>query len=394
MTQSNTLFIAMDVHKESIEIAIAEDGISGEVRRFGRIAGTKDAFLKALRKWVAIGKSLHFCYEAGPTGYELYRTIIKEGHLCTVIAPSLIPKRAGDKVKTDKRDAISLAKLFRAGELTAVYVPKPEDEAIRDLTRAREDAVHIRTKAKQRLKAFLLRHDIRCPRSENWSEAHLRWLAEIKLPHAASQVVFQEYLNSVTEAVRREQRLLSEIEKHVKQWRLYPAVISLMALRGVRMVIASSMIAELGDLSHFEDPKRLMSYLGLTPSEHSSGERTKRGAITKTGNNHARKMLIEAAWSYRFDPKVSREIQKRQEDLPLAIRDIAWKAQLRLTHRYKTLSKRKSSNNVVVVAIARELVGFMWAIFHELDITPNSEFLNNSQGCAFVDNASRWHTTT
>ena len=370
MTQSNILFIGMDVHKESIEIAIEEDGIGGEVRRFGCIGGTRDAFKKTLRKLVAKGGTLHFCYEAGPCGYELYRLIVAQGHTCVVVAPSLIPKKAGDKVKTDKRDAMALARLFRAGELTAVYVPNPEDEAIRDLNRAREECVATRAKAKQRLKSFLLRHDIRCPHSANWNEAHLRWLAEVTLPHSASQIVYQEYLNAVTEAVHREQRLLNEIEKHVKPWRLYPAVLALMALRGVRLVVASTMIAELGDLSRFSHPKQLMSYLGLTPSEYSSGERQRRGAITKCGNNHARSMLIEAAWNYRFDPKVSREMQKRQEHIPIPIREIAWKAQLRLSHRYKAMSRQKKNPNIIVVAIARELVAFMWAIFQELDIAP------------------------
>lgn len=370
MTQSNILFVGMDVHKESIEIALAEDGIGGDVRRFGAIGGTREAFKKALRKLVSKGNTLHFCYEAGPCGYELYRFIIAEGHSCIVVAPSLIPKKSGDKVKTDKRDAIALARLFRAGELTPVYVPNPEDEAIRDLSRAREECVSVRAKAKQRLKSFLLRHDIRCPHSPNWNEAHLRWLAEIKLPHSASQIVYQEYLNAVTEAVQREKRLLGEIEKHVKQWRLYPAVMALMALRGVRMVVASTMIAELGDLSRFSHPKQLMSYLGLTPSEYSSGERQRRGAITKCGNNHARSTLIEAAWNYRFDPKVSKEMQKRQEQLSIPIRDIAWKAQLRLTHRYKRMSRLKKNPNIIVVALARELVAFMWAIFNELEIEP------------------------
>lgn len=368
MTQSTILFVGMDVHKDSIEIALADDGIGGEVRRFGKIGGTRDAFLKALRKLVSKGHDLHFCYEAGPCGYELYRLIVSEGHVCTVVAPSLIPKKPGDKVKTDKRDAVELARLYRAGELTAVYVPNPEDEAIRDLSRAREDVVSTRKKAKQRLKSFLLRHDIRCPHSENWNEAHLRWLAVIKLPHPALQIVYQEYLNAVTESIHREERLLREIDHSVRQWRLYPAVEALMALRGVRLVVATTMIAELGDLSRFPHPKLLMSYLGLTPTEYSSGERQRRGGITKTGNNHARRVLIEAAWNYRFPAKVSKEMQKRQESLPLPIRDVAWQAQLRLTKRYKKLTLAKKNANIVVVAIARELAAFMWAIFHDLDI--------------------------
>jgi len=375
MTQSNILFIGMDVHKESIEIALAEDGRRGEVRRFGRIGGTRDAFMKALRKLVSKGHSLHFCYEAGPCGYELYRLIVAEGHVCTVVAPSLIPQKRGDKVKTDKRDAAMLARLYRAGELTEVYVPNPEDEAMRDLSRAREEVVSTKRKGKQQLKAFLLRHDIRCPTTANWNEAHLRWLATIKLPHPAQQTVYQEYLNAVTEAVHREERLLRQIDKHVRQWRLYPAVEALMALRGVRLIVATTTIAELGDLSRFAHPKLLMSYLGLTPSEYSSGEKTKRGGITKTGNKHARRVLIEAAWSYRFNPKVSIAMQKRQENLPLAIRDIAWKAQLRLTHRYQKMSQMKKVPNVIVVAVARELAGFMWAIFNELELPPRQDNL-------------------
>lgn len=371
MTQSNILFIGMDVHKDSIEIAIAEDGIGGEVRRFGAIGGTKDAFKKALRKLVSRGKSLHFCYEAGPTGYELHRFIENQGHVCVVVAPSLIPKKAGDRVKTDKRDAIALARLFRAGELTAVYVPDAEDESIRDLVRAREEAMHVRTKAKQRLKAFLLRHDIRCPHSENWSEAHLRWLAEIKLPHPSSQIAYQEYLNSVTEAASREERLMKEINKHVRQWRLWPAVQALMALKGVAMTTACTVISELGDLSRFEHPKHLMSYLGLTPTENSSGDRIRRGAITKTGNTRVRRVLIEASWNYRFNPKVNKDIQRRQEELPLKIRNIAWEAQLRLTHKYKTMLNKDKVKNIIIVSIARELCGFIWAIFNELDLGSN-----------------------
>jgi transposase len=363
MGKSSILFVGMDVHKESIEIAIAEDGTNGEIRRYGKIGGTFEALKKALRKLVSQGRTLHFCYEAGPCGYELYRFLTGEGHVCVVVAPSLIPKKPGDKVKTDKRDAVQLARLFRAGELTAVYVPEREDEAIRDLSRAREDAMLIQKSARQRLKSFLLRHNIRYQGRANWKEKHLRWLAdEVRLPDPAQQVVFQEYVNTVTEAAHRMERLIGEIRHYVEGWRLYPVVKALMALRGVQLIVAVTVIAELGDLTRFENPKQLMNYLGLTPCEYSSGERQRRGAITKTGNRHARRILIEAAWSYRYLPKVSPEIQKRQEDLPLPIRDIAWKAQLRLTKRYRIMSQRGKSPNVTVVAIARELAGFMWAI--------------------------------
>lgn len=363
----NILFIGMDVHKESIEIAIAE-GMNQEVRRYGKIGGTHDAMRKALRKLVSQGKALHFCYEAGPCGYELYRYLVSEGHDCWVVAPSLIPKKAGDKVKTDKRDAIQLARLFRAGELTPVYVPDPEDEAIRDLSRAREDAMLVQRSARQRLKSFLLRHDIRYQGKTSWTEAHLRWLAEeVRCSSPAQQIVFQEYVNAVTECSQRLLRLNEQIEVFVKQWRLYPAVEALMSLRGVQMIVAVTVVSELGDLSRFDNPKQLMSFLGLTPSEHSSGPRQRRGGITKTGNGHVRRILIEAAWCYRYPAKVSREIQKRQETLPLSIRDIAWRAQLRLTQRYQHMQRKGKSHNVTVVALARELAGFMWAIVNEVN---------------------------
>lgn len=362
----NILFIGMDVHKESIEIAIAE-GSSQEVRRYGKIGGTREAMRKALRKLVSLGKSLHFCYEAGPCGYELYRYLVAEGHDCWVVAPSLIPKKAGDKVKTDKRDAVQLARLFRAGELTPVYVPDREDEAIRDLSRAREDTMLVQKSARQRLKSFLLRHDIRYQGKTSWSEAHLRWLAdEVRCPSPAQQIVFQEYVNAVTEAQHRLQRLNDQIDHFVKQWRLYPVVEALMSMRGVQMIVAVTVVSELGDVSRFANPKQRMSFLGLTPSEYSSGPRTSRGRITKTGNGHVRRILIESAWCYRYPAKISPEIQKRQEKLPLSIRDIAWRAQLRLTQRYQHLQRKGKPHNVTVVALARELVGFIWAISNEV----------------------------
>ncbi|MDH5444810.1 MAG: IS110 family transposase [Gammaproteobacteria bacterium] len=363
----NILFIGMDVHKESIEIAVV-DGANQEVRRYGKIGGTRDAMRKALRKLVSQGKVLHFCYEAGPCGYELYRYLVSEGHACWVVAPSLIPKKAGDKVKTDKRDAIQLARLLRAGELTPVYVPNREDEAIRDLSRAREDAMLVQKAARQRLKSFLLRHDIRYQGKTAWNESHLRWLAdEVSCSSPAQQIVFQEYVNAVTEADHRLKRLNEQIEIFASQWRLYPVVEALMSMRGVKMTVAVTVVSELGDLSRFENPKQLMSFLGLTPSEYSSGPRQTRGRITKTGNGHVRRILIEAAWCYRFPAKVSREMQKRQETLPLSIRAIAWRAQLRLTQRYRHLQQKGKSHNVTVVALARELVGFMWAIAKEVN---------------------------
>jgi len=370
MTQSNILFIGMDVHKESIVISLADDDRS-EVRRYGSIGGSLTEFKKTLRKLVSTGKDLFFCYEAGPCGYELYRFIVSQEHQCIVVAPSLIPKKPGDKVKTDKRDADQLARLLRAGDLTSVYVPNAEDEAIRDLSRAREDAVLVLKAARQRLKSFLLRHNIRYKGSANWAEKHLRWLAEcVSLGFPAQQIVFQEYVNAATEAKQRVTRLEDEILFHTQQWRLFPVVQSLMAMRGVKMVVAVTIVSELGDLTRFENAKQLMSFLGLTPSEYSTGERQKRGAITKTGNQHARRVLVEAGWSYRFPAKVSKEMQKRQESLPLNIRDIAWKAQVRLTKRFKVMANKGKPHNVIVVAMAREIVAYMWAIAHEVPVLP------------------------
>ena len=368
MNGSNMLFIGMDVHMESIVISLA-DSDNSEVRRYGKIGGDLSDVRKLLRKLVSTGKELFFCYEAGPCGYDLYRYIIAQGHQCIVVAPSLIPKKPGDKVKTDKRDADQLARLLRAGDLTSVYVPNAEDEAIRDLSRAREDVLLALKSARQRLKSFLLRHNIRYSGTANWSETHLRWLAdEVHLQFPAQKVVFQEYLNTATESKQRLLRIEQEISYHTKQWRLYPVVQALMALRGVKMVVAVTIVAELGDLTRFDNPKQLMSFLGLTPSEYSSGDRQKRGSITKTGNQHARRVLIEGGWSYRFPAKVSREMQKRQEHLPLNIRDIAWKAQVRLTKRFHMMAMRGKPANVIVVSIARELASFMWAIAQEVPI--------------------------
>jgi len=369
MTNSNILFIGLDVHKESIEVAIAEDGLSGEVRHYGKIGGSLSAVDKLVRKLTSKGKTLHFCYEAGPCGYELQRHLTAKGHVCIVIAPALIPRKPGDKVKTDKRDSVKLARLFRAGELTAVYVPWREDEAIRDLSRAREDAMIIQKAARQRLKSFLLRHNIRYAGTSNWSEKHLRWLADaVRLAHPAQQIVFQEYVNTVTEAAARLTRQHKEIDHYVRLWRMYPVVEALMALRGVQMIVAATMVSELGDITRFKSPTQLMNYLGLTPSEHSTGERQRRGGITKTGNRHARRVLVEAAWAYRFMAKVSPAIQKRQENLPINVRDIAWKAQVRLCKRYRIMLHKGKPKNVIVVSIARELAGFMWDIAQQTPI--------------------------
>jgi transposase len=370
MTHPNTLYIGLDVHKESIAVAYVAQDQGAEVTYLGTIGTRQCDIDQLIRKFQSKAKHLVFVYEAGPCGYWLYRYLTQKGYECWVVAPSLIPKKAGDRVKTDRRDAVQLARLMRSGDLTPVYVPKLEDEAIRDLTRAREDTIGDLKAAKFRLKAFLLRHDIRYTGRATWGPAHLRWLSEVVCATPVQQIVFQEYVRAVNEHTERLQRLEHELHEQVQSWRLQPVVEAIQALRGVQFTVAVTIVAELGDLTRFDNPRQLMSYLGLTPSEYSSGERRRQGSITKTGNTHARRALVEGAWAYRYPAKVSRHLQLRLETLPKPIQDISWKAQVRLCKRYRKLSARGKHANQVVVAIARELIAFMWAIAKEVPVTP------------------------
>jgi transposase len=261
---------------------------------------------------------------------------------------------------------------MRSGDLTPVYVPTVADEAIRDLSRAREDTLRDLKAAKLRLKAFLLRHDIRSTGRANWSPAHLRWLSEVVCPTPAQQIVFQEYVQTVTEQTDRLQRLEQELHEQVQTWRFQPVVEALQALRGVQFTVAVTMVAELGDLTRFENPRQLMNYLGLTPSEYSSGARRQQGSITKTGNTHARRALVEGAWAYRYPANVSRHLQLRLETRPKAVQAISWKAQVRLCKRYRQLMAKGKHANQVVGAIARELSAFMWAIAMQVAVPPTA----------------------
>jgi transposase len=265
---------------------------------------------------------------------------------------------------------MQLARLARLGDLTAVSVPQVEDEAIRDLTRARDDTLSDLKDAKLRLKAFLLRHDIRYSGRANWSPAHLRWLSEVVYPTPAQQLVFQAYVRAVTAHTARLARLDQELHEPGHAWRLHPVVEALQALRGVQCTVAVTMVAEIGDLTRFDTPRELMRFLGLIPSEYSSGERRQQGAITKAGNTPARRALVEGAWAYRYPAKVSRHLQLRLEKQSKMIQDSSWKAQVRLCKRYRQLLARGKHANVVTVAIARELVGFMWAIAQQVPVTP------------------------
>jgi len=373
MPQSSTLYVGLDVHKESIAVAYVAQDHGAEVISLGTVGTRQCDIDKLLRHLQSKSPQLVFVYEAGPCGYWLSRSLMKKGYVCWVVAPSLIPKKPGDRVKTDRRDARQLARLMRSGDLTPVYVPAVDDEAIRDLSRAREDTLRDLKAAKLRLKAFVLRHDIRSTGRANWSPAHLRWLSEVVCPTPAQQMVFQEYVQTVTEQTERLQRLEHELHEQVKTWRFQPVVEALQALRGVQFTVAVTTVAELGDLTRFDNPRQLMNYLGLTPSEYSSGARRQQGSITKTGNTHARRALVEGAWAYRYPAKVSRHLQLRLENLPKAIQAISWKAQVRLCKRYRQLLAKGKNANQVVVAIARELSAFMWAIAKQVTMAPKDQ---------------------
>lgn len=365
MTQ--TKFIGLDVHKDTVAVAIADGGRDGEIRFYGTIPNTPDAIRRLFDRLSSPGIDLHFCYEAGGCGYGIYRQLQELGARCDVIAPSMMPKKRGDRIKNDRRDAVTLARLLRAGELTAIWVPDEDHEAVRDLVRARRQAKEDLVAARQMLLGFLLRHGRKFPGRTNWTRMHWRWLGEQAFSSPHHQFVFGESIRHIEEAQARCDRLDHMLQEAMGTWSLAPLVKALQSLRGVGLVIAATLVSEIGDLGRFRSPKHLMSWLGLVPSEASSGTRTRRGAITKTGNSEARAMLVEAAWSYRLPAREERRYRMRVKDLPEEIRSIAWKAQARLCQRYRRLAAAGKPQPKIITAIARELAGFVWDVSRHVE---------------------------
>ena len=373
MGHHSEAFIGIDTSKLRNAIAIADGGRGAEIRYLGEIDTTAAATRKLVAKLAAKYRKLTFCYEAGPTGYGLQRLIESLGHDCVVVAPSLIPKKAGDHVKTNRRDAEGLARLLRAGELTAVWVPDERHEAMRDLSRAREAAVDDLKGKRQQISSLLLRLGLHYPGKTTWGRAHRNWLSLQKLGNREQRIVFEELLGAERQAQDRIDRLAGAIRDALPEWSLERTVTALMAMRGIDLIAAVVILAEIGDLSRFRSPRELMGYLGLVPSERSTGESVRRGGITKAGNRRARRILVEASWSYRHPPRVGRDKQAKVEAAPEPVRAIAWKAQTRLAGRYRALTRKGKRPTIIVVAIAREMCGFIWAIHRAVMAAPGAK---------------------
>jgi transposase len=355
-------FLGLDVHAETIAVAIAEP--DGEVRSLGTIANRMESVRKLVKKLGAV-EELKACYEAGPTGYVLYWQLAELGVACEVIAPTLVPMKAGDRVKTDRRDAERLVRSYRSGDLTPVWVPNEGSEALRDLVRAREAAKQDQLRARHRLSKFLLRTGQRpAVGVKAWTQAYLTWVKQIHFAPAARESTLLDYVHEIEHMTERVKRLEQAIADAVKlaSPQMQEVVRGLQALRGIAEISAVTIVAELGELSRFASARQLMGYSGAVPSEDSSGQRTRRGSITKTGNAHLRRIAVEAAWSYRFRPGVGPALRKRQEGVPEPIKEIAWKAQHRLHKRYLRMAAAGKDQRKIITAVGRELLGFIWAI--------------------------------
>jgi transposase len=362
--QQYTRFVGLDVHKKTIVIAVAAAGGTGKATQYGTISNTPEALEHLVQRLREAGPGpLSFCYEAGPCGYGVHRTLTRLGQQSMVVAPSLIPRKSGERRKTDKRDAANLAVLLRSGLLTAVWVPDAAHEAMRDLIRARQAAVRALRAVRQQTGGFLLRHERIYPDGRTtWTRAHRNWLAEQRFAEPAHYIVLEEYIAAERQAQERLQRAELHVREQIPSWRLATLVRNLCALRGIDVIAAAGIAAAIGDPARFASAAAFMAYLGMVPSEDSTGERRRLGAITKTGDSHARFLLVEAAHTYRHPARVARGKLNAVEAVPHAVRDIAWKAQTRLCKRFKTMLVRGKPKGIVAVAIARELAGFVWAI--------------------------------
>lgn len=352
-------FVAFDAHKDKHAIAVAKAGRAKPEYLYEMPTDIRsvDNLLKRFDKDGTL-----FCYEAGPTGYGLQRHLASKGYECQVIAPSLVPKKPGEKVKTNRRDAVKLAGLLRSGDLTSICVPDELQESVRDLTRAREDAKCAEKKAKLNLGSFLLRHGRTCAKAKAWTKGYFGWLRELTFPYAHQQIVFEDYIQTILRCSERVKGLEEQMRNVNESWDLRWLCDALMAMRGICLITAMTIIAEIGDLRRFQTAREFMAYLGLVPTESTTGDDVRRGSITKAGNSHVRRLLVESAWTYRLVPKRSREWWQRAKNAPKPAQDIAWKAIVRLHQRYWRLTNRKVRAQKVVVAVARELAGFVWAI--------------------------------
>lgn len=367
----DTRFVGMDVHARTIAIAVADgDG----VRSVGVIPNRPDT-LRRIMKRLGPPASLRACYEAGPCGYGVYRELMAMGIHCEVIAPTLVPKKAGDRVKTDRRDAEKLARCYRSGDLTPIWIPGFDHEALRDLLRAREAAIKDQTRARHRLQKFLLRHGRLTPEGmTTWTQRHVDWVRGQGFEHPGLRATFQDYMHEVDHAMDRISRLEAAIDEVLPSLppEIAAVVAGLQALRGIGPLSAATIVAEVGPLSRFEHPRRLMGYSGTVSSEHSSGGSTWRGPITKAGNAHLRRAVVEAAWHYRHAPALSRRLVRRQRGLDGEVKEIAWKAQCRLSARFRKLTGKGKPRQKAVTAVARELLGFIWSIGTHIEKKPRA----------------------
>jgi transposase len=357
--RTSLIYVGLDVHKDTIAVATAQGRQPAAVLEI--IRHDWQALIQTLDR-IGPRERLRLCYEAGPTGYDLARRLNQGGYCCQVVAPSLVPTLPGNRIKTDRRDAARLAQFLRSGDLVEVKIPEAETEAMRDLERARDDAKKAERVARHQLDKFLLRQGRSWSQGTKWTKKHWDWIRSQEFPAETLRRVLHDYVTAIEQATRRVERLDKDIAEMVEQWALKPLVLSLMALRGVQLTTAVILAAEIGDFARFESPRNLMSYLGLVPSEHSSGQRRSQGRITRAGNVHARRIAIEASWNYRFSPRASKAIQQRRDKVSAEVRSIAEKAEQRLSRRFQRLTQRGKKSQSVVTAVAREFVGFVWAI--------------------------------